>query len=77
MPGLSESNPSYLDELGTNWQETSALTSSVRAIFSPELGAEERACGQDALSHGGLDPPAGDGCGRVIKLFFVCETIAS
>jgi ABC-type iron transport system FetAB ATPase subunit len=45
MPGLSVSNPTCADRLGTNWQKTPASTSSGQAIFGPELGAGERACG--------------------------------
>src|SRR6266849_1157468 len=38
MLRLSGGSPSYLDGLGTNWQELPALTSSGRAIFGPGSG---------------------------------------
>ena len=40
MPGLSRSNPGYLDELGTNWQEAPALTGLAQATFAPRSELE-------------------------------------
>src|SRR6266480_1857065 len=51
MPGLSRSNPGYLDELGTNWQETPAR----RRLFAPRSKLEDRLAAQGAASRGSFD----------------------
>jgi hypothetical protein len=71
MPGLSGNNPTCADRLDTNWQKTPASTSFRAGDFRPSRRFE------GGPSRGSFYLPGGDGCGRVIKQLFVCETIAS
>jgi hypothetical protein len=74
-PGLNSENPSYVDGLGTKFQERSASASSGRVIFGLGWVLLDEHSARDALSRGSSDPP-GSGL-HVVKQPFVCAATAS